>query len=106
MLAPRRGLAVLLLAFVAFLYYRPLVAFVGARDALERRGTEVAALRAQKRALEQRLHASRSPQALVREARLLAYVKPGEQLFIVKGIEAWRRERASAGGTLRPNGGP
>ena len=27
---------------------------------------------------------------LVREARRLGFVKPGEQLFIVRGIAAWR----------------
>ncbi len=27
----------------------------------------------------------------MREARRLGYVKPGERLFIVKGINAWRR---------------
>jgi hypothetical protein len=28
---------------------------------------------------------------LVREARRLGLVKPGERLFIVKGIPAWRK---------------
>jgi hypothetical protein len=28
---------------------------------------------------------------VTREARRLGYVKPGERLFIVKGIGAWRR---------------
>jgi hypothetical protein len=27
---------------------------------------------------------------LLREARRLGFVKPGEQLFIVRGIAAWR----------------
>jgi hypothetical protein len=29
----------------------------------------------------------------VREARRLGFVKPGEQLFIVRGIAAWRAGR-------------
>jgi hypothetical protein len=33
---------------------------------------------------------------LSREARALGYVRPGEHLFIVRGINDWRkRERAS-----------
>jgi cell division protein FtsB len=99
----RRALAVVLLVFVAILYYRPLAAFVEARDALERRSAEVVVLREQKRRLERQLDATRTPEALVRHARRLAYVKPGEQLFIVKGIERWRRERARAGATLEPD---
>ena len=35
-----------------------------------------------------------TPEALAREARRLGYVKPGERLFIVKGIDAWRRAQA------------
>jgi cell division protein FtsB len=106
-LPARRALALLLFALVGFLYYRPLVAYLDAREALARRGAEVATLRQQQRALERRFRDERSPQALVREARRLAYVKPGEQLFIVKGIEQWRRERARtrAGATLREDGG-
>jgi hypothetical protein len=106
-LRPRRALAVLLLVFVGFLYYRPLVAYLDAREALARRSAEVATLRKQKRGLEARLRAERTPEALVREARRLAYVKPGERLFIVKGIAGWRRERARerTGATLHADGG-
>ncbi len=38
--------------------------------------------------------------ALVREARRLGLVKPGERLFIVKGISAWVHDKAR----LRPGG--
>ena len=48
-------------------------------------------LRAQKARLQQQLVAADTPEALTREARRLGYVKPGERLFIVKGINAWRR---------------
>ncbi len=33
------------------------------------------------------------PTAFVREARLLGYVKPGERLFIVRGISTWRQHQ-------------
>jgi cell division protein FtsB len=48
-------------------------------------------LRAQKLRLEQRLADMDTPQSVTREARRLGYVKPGERLFIVKGIASWRR---------------
>jgi len=92
----RRWLAVLVLGLVGVLYYRPLVAYFDARSALERQHAEVASLRMQKHRLERRLRAEASARTLQREARRLGYVKPGEQLFIVKGIAAWRRERARA----------
>ena len=84
-------LGVLVLA--GFLYYQPLSSYLERREALAKRSGEVAALRARKRELEQRLAASKSPEALAREARRLGLVKEGEQLFIVKGVEAWRRAR-------------
>lgn len=83
--------------FVAFLYSQPLRSYLSTRDALAGRSQEVQALRAQKLRLERRLADSDTPAALTREARRLGYVKPGERLFIVKGIAAWRRlhEQAS-----------
>ena len=91
-----RWLILGVLVFVAFLYYQPFRSYVQTRDALGERSAEVEALRAEKRSLEQRLAEADTPEALAREARRLGYVKPGEQLFIVKGIDAWRRARARA----------
>jgi cell division protein FtsB len=95
----RRWLAVGVLGLVAFLYYRPLTTYLETRGEMARASAEVRALEAQKRTLEQRLAAQTSTETLVREARRLAYVKPGERLFIVKGIPEWRRARATIGGS-------
>jgi cell division protein FtsB len=81
------------LVFAGFLYYQPLSSYLERREALAKRSDEVAALRARKHELERRLAASNSPEALAREARRLGLVKEGERLFIVKGVEAWRRAR-------------
>jgi cell division protein FtsB len=86
-----RWLAVGVLVVSAFLYYRPLRSYVETRQSLERRAAEVAALRAQNRELQRRVAFSKSEAALALEARRLGYIKPGERLFIVKGIEAWRK---------------
>jgi cell division protein FtsB len=87
-----RSLAVGALALVAVLYYRPLRTYVDTRHRVERQEAEVASLRARKNALERRLAVATSEAALLREARRLSYVKPDEQLFIVKGIGAVTRE--------------
>ena len=59
---------------------------------LRDRQTEVAGLRAEKRRVERRLAFAGRCESLRREARRIGYVRPGEQLFIVKGIGSWRRE--------------
>jgi cell division protein FtsB len=86
-----RWLGVGVVLFIAFLYSQPLRSYLSTRDALSSRAQEVRSLRAEKRRLERRLTEADTPEALTREARRLGYVKPGEQLFIVKGIAAWRR---------------
>src|SRR5436853_2972273 len=93
LLRPRllRLVAVAGVAFLAFLYYRPLHAYFATRHSLAQRQAEVHGLEAQKRRLERRLTLSASPASLELEARRLALVRPGERLFIVKGIAAWRR---------------
>jgi cell division protein FtsB len=75
----RRWLGVGALCLVALLYYRPV-----------HRDAAVRALRAQRQALERKLANAGTDSALVAEARRLGYVKPGERLFIVKGLQAWR----------------
>jgi hypothetical protein len=92
----RRWLAVGALVLVALLYYRPLRAYVDARGQLNQHRAVVRRLETQKATLERRLGSSTSLATLAREARALGYVKPGERLYIVKGIEQWReRERAT-----------
>ena len=92
----RRWLAVGALVLFALLYYRPLKAYVDAHSELGHRAQVVHQLQADKARLEHQLGSSTSLATLSREARALGYVRPGEHLFIVKGIDQWRkRERAS-----------
>jgi cell division protein FtsB len=86
------------LLLVVFLYYRPLRTYFQARQALAQRTAELKSLRREQRALEQRVARVASGGGLVREARKLGLVKAGERLFIVNGIEAWRKARATIGG--------
>jgi cell division protein FtsB len=92
-----RWLGVGVIVFIAFLYSQPLRTYLSTRDALAKRSDEVRSLRAQKQRLERRLEDGDTPAALMREARRLGYVKPGERLFIVKGINSWRRAHEQNG---------
>ena len=99
-----RWLAVVGLALLAFLYYRPLDSYLGTRSALAERRSEVAALRAKHRALERRLQAATRATALEREARRLGFVRPDERLFIVKGIKPWLRKHGLQRSTIAEDG--
>ena len=90
-----RALVVGVAVLVAFLYYRPLTSYVETRSDVQSRRAEVAQLTSERAVLERRLARSTSVAALRREARRIGYVRPGEQLFIVKGIEAWKRAQAA-----------
>ena len=90
-----RWAAVATLVVVALLYYRPLRSYVETRSSVQERHAEVRELRAKRDELARRLEDADTPEALARRARKLGLVKPGEELFIVKGIEEWRREVAT-----------
>jgi cell division protein FtsB len=92
------------LALVGFLYVQPVRSYLETRDTLRQRAAEVRVLEAERRDLERRLAAQTSTAALIREARRLALVKPGERLYIVKGIPAWRRAHAQRESPARLGG--
>jgi cell division protein FtsB len=83
------------LVVVALLYYRPVKSYLETRSSLQQRQAEVQELRAKRDDLARRLEDADTPEALARRARKLGLVKPGEQLFIVKGIEEWKRQAAT-----------
>jgi cell division protein FtsB len=89
-LRPTRLLAIAGLTLVAFLYWKPAHAYLHTKRELQTRNAEVRVLRDEKVRLEHRITQSATGGQLVREARRLGLVKPGERLFIVKGIPAWR----------------
>jgi Septum formation initiator len=80
--------------FVGYLYFQPLSSYFETRSALNARTAEVVELRAERARLAKRLEDSATTQALAREARLQQLVRPGERLFIVKGVKEWRRANA------------
>ena len=94
-----RWIAIAGVAVLGLLYYRPLTAYVHARHTVARRSNEVRSLLAERRVLERRLEEAGTGAVLTRQARRLGFVKPGERLFIVKGIDAWRRAHATTIGS-------
>ena len=93
----RRLRLVWALAFVGiavYLYYRPISSYLETRNDLTTRRAEVESLRLVRAELDLRLVNSTSVGSLEREARRINYVKPGERLFVVKGIPAWRKARS------------
>ena len=89
-----------LIGLIGYAYYHPLRSWIGTRQELHSRRAEVAQLAAQTRELQQRVQASARLDSVARQARQLGYIRPGEHLFIVKGIKAWERahSRIAAGG--------
>jgi cell division protein FtsB len=92
-----RWLALAAIALVALLYARPLQSYFGTKHELAQRAGEVKTLKQERRQLQRRLARSTTPEALAREARRLGLVRPGERLFIVKGISAWVHSKATIG---------
>jgi len=90
MLRPGRLLALATVCVVGLLYWKPLHTYQHTSDVLHHRQAEVSRLEAQQRQLKARLATVGTGEDLVREARRLGFVKPGEQLFIVRGIADWR----------------
>jgi cell division protein FtsB len=92
-LRPTRLLALGALALVAVLYWKPIHSYEHTRTVLRNREAQVSRLAAEQRQLKARIATVGTGQELLREARRLGFVKPGEQLFIVRGIAAWRAGR-------------
>ncbi len=87
---PTRLLALLGLVFAGFLYWKPIGSYLHTKRVLQQRHAEVERLQTQNASLKTRIAEAGTGDALIREARRLGLVKPGERLFIVRGIQAWR----------------
>lgn len=80
-----RWLALLVLAGIAFAYVQPLRAYRDAQADVSQREAEVRALEREQRTLSVRLAVARTDEFVVRQARKLGLVRPGERLYIVSG---------------------
>jgi Septum formation initiator len=90
---PTRLLAIGALALVAFLYWKPMRSYLRTKHDLQATNAQVQSLRVADARLTRRIALANTAPELIGQARLLGLVRPGERLFIVRGIGAWRRHR-------------
>jgi hypothetical protein len=93
-LRPTRLLAIGGLILVCVLYWKPIHSYERTQAILRSDEAEVSRLQTEQSQLKERIAAVGTGVGLLREARRLGFVKPGEQLFIVRGIAAWRAGHA------------
>ena len=87
---PTRLLAIGALVLVAYLYWRPIHTYLRTKQALQTRHAQVHALSIEKTSLEQKIARANTGPDLIRQGRMLGLVRPNEQLFLVRGVSAWR----------------
>ena len=87
---PTRLLAIGALALVAFLYWRPIHTYLRTKQALQVRHAQVQALAREKAQLQKKIAVANTGPELIRQGRMLGLVRPNEQLFLVRGVAAWR----------------
>jgi len=93
----RRLVVLALVVLIALLYAGPLRSYYDKRELVRSEHARVALLRSQHNELRQKLKRAATGRAVERAARCLFYVKPGERLYIVKGIDGGRCSQARAG---------
>src|SRR5436309_15193970 len=82
-----RWAAAAVLVLIALSYIHPLTSYRHARREVAQRRAEIASLERGNENLSQKLTMTSKDEFVVREARRLGIVRPGEHLFIVKGVK-------------------
>ena len=93
-----RWVGVVVLAAIALSYVHPIRSYRDARAEVAMRRAETARLERTTAELDRRLEQAGTPAFVERAARRLGLVKPGERLFIVTGVDGWRKGRGSGNG--------
>jgi cell division protein FtsB len=88
-----RWIGLIVLLAVAVGYVQPLRAYRDASANVAERKAEVQRMASGNARLAQRIAETETPEFVAREARKLGLVRPGERLFIVTGIDEWKKER-------------
>ena len=94
------GVAVLLVVAVG--YVQPLRAYRQAEDDVAARRAQVERLEQRNERLERQLDEAGTNEFIERSARRLGLVKPGERLFVVSGLDQWKRDRQGGAGARLP----
>ncbi|HEY5478323.1 MAG TPA: septum formation initiator family protein [Gaiellaceae bacterium] len=96
-MSARRLVVLGLVVLIALLYAGPLRSYYDKRELVSSEHARVSVLRSQHDALQRQLKRAATTEAVERAARCLFYVKPGERLYIVKGIHGGRCNQIRAG---------
>jgi cell division protein FtsB len=88
-----RCVGTLVLVAIAVGYVHPIRAYRDARAEVAGRRLEVARLAKGNAELNRSLKRAGTPGFVEREARRLGLVRPGERLFIVIGVDRWRKDQ-------------
>jgi hypothetical protein len=83
------GLAVI--CAIAFAYVQPIRAYMEAKEQLGKRRAERSSLLRQQARLRHRLELAETEAFIELEARRVGLVRPGERLYIVKGVQKWKK---------------
>jgi cell division protein FtsB len=89
-----RWLGAAVLVAIAIAYVQPIRAFREARADVAERQAQVVRLERATAALKQDIARAGTSAFVEQQARWLGLVRPGERLFIVTGIEEWRKRDA------------
>ncbi len=90
----RRFVLLFLFVLIGLLYAGPLRSYYAKRELVAHQSAQIAQLDAEKQSLQKKLKWASTRTAAEREARRLFYIKPGERLYVVDGIERWRQSNA------------
>lgn len=88
-----RWVGALVVVAILFAYVQPFRSYRAARVDVKERRAEVSRLERETARLEDRLAWTETDDFVVREARRLQLVRPGERLFIVTGVNEWREKQ-------------
>lgn len=91
-----------MLLVVAVGYVQPLRAYRQAEDDVAVRRAQVERLEQRNERLERQLDEAGTNEFIERSARRLGLVKPGERLFVVTGLDQWKRDRQGGAGARLP----
>ena len=91
-----------MLLVVAVGYVQPLRAYRQAGDDVAARRAQVERLEQRNERLERQLDEAGTNEFIERSARRLGLVKPGERLFVVTGLDQWKRDRQGGAGARLP----
>jgi cell division protein FtsB len=81
------------LVLIALSYIHPLNSYRHARNEVAQRQVAISSLERENAALAKRVTTAGKSEFVVREARRLGLVRPGEHLFIVKGVKTSQDRR-------------